>query len=139
MSSGLNRYNLGLFNSGTYSPHIEDISSISQATQAVVQTDEDHSFVIGNQVQFFIPPQYGMRQLNNLKGYVINVPASNQIVVDIDTTTFSAFTIPTPPTYVVYNPAQVTAIGDINTGTQNPGGVVPNPNTIPGAFKNQFP
>lgn len=139
MSSPFNRYNLGLFNSGTYTPFICDISAITQETFPMVTTSIDHSFVIGQQVQFFIPPQWGMRQLNTLKGIVIDIPETNQFVTTIDTSQFDPFVVPTPPQYVVIDPAQVAGIGDINTGNSSPGGVPANPNTVPGAYQNQPP
>lgn len=139
MASPLNRYNLGLFNSGTYYPFTCDISSVSQGLTTTVTTTIDNAFKVGNQVSFRIPPQYGMTQLNGLKGYIISVPSANQIVVNIVSTNFDAFSVPTvtPPT--VIDPAQVVAIGDSNTGSQSPGSVYPIPNTIPGAYYNTFP
>lgn len=139
MASPLNRYNFGLFNSGTYTPFVCDIEDITQEMFPVITTTEDHGFVVGNQVQFFIPPEWGMRQLNGLKGYVITVPQSDQISVNINTTNFDAFEVPSPAQYVVIDPAQVAGIGDINTGTSSPGGIPANPNTVPGAFQNQYP
>lgn len=139
MGIPLDRYNFGLFNSGTYTPFICDISAITQETFPLVTTTIDHAFVIGQQIQFFIPPQWGMRQLNGLKGYVISIPASNQFVTTVDTSTFDAFVTPTPPAFVVIDPAQVAGIGDVNTGTSSPGGVPANPNTVPGSYQNQPP
>ena len=139
MASPLNRYNLGLFNSGTYTPFVCNISAITQEQEALVTTTVDHGFVIGNQVQFQIPPQWGMRQLNGLKGYVTDIPDTDEITVNINTTTFDSFVVPVTPTYVVIDPAQVSGIGDFNFGTLSPGGIPANPNTIPGAYENQPP
>ena len=140
MSGDFTRYNLGLFNSGTYSPIICPISDITQDQFPIVTTTIDHSFVVGNQVQFSIPQAWGMYQLDGLKAYVITVPSPTEIVVNVDTTTFDAFITPTSPNiYVVIEPAQVAGIGDFNTGTSSPGGVIANPNTIPGAYQNQPP
>ena len=139
MGSPLTRYNLGLFNSGTYSPHIEDIDAITQSENALVTTVDDHTFVINQEVQFFIPPQWGMIQLNGLKGFVISIPQSDQFVVDIDTSTFDAFVTPTPPAFVVIDPAQVAGIGDANYGDLSPGGTPVIPSTVPGAYQNQPP
>lgn len=139
MASPLNRYNLGLFNSGTYSPSIVDISAITQSFPALVTTEDNQTFVIGQEVQFFIPPQWGMRQLDQRSGYVSQIVSSTQFRVQIDTTLFDAFVVPTPPEFVVINPAQVAGIGDSNTGNLAPGGRLPVPNTIPGAFQNQPP
>lgn len=139
MASPLNRYNLGLFNSGTYSPIICDISTITNANPCTVTTNSIHSFVVGNEVQFFIPQEWGMTQLSNETGYVLSVITPTQFTVNIDTTLFNAFVTPTPPPFVVINTAQVAGIGDSNTGQLAPGGVLPVPNTVPGAFENHFP
>ena len=139
MGSPLTRYNLGLFNSGTYTPFICNLSAVTTSNPALVTTSITHSFVIGNEVQFFIPPQWGMRQLDQLTGYVLSIPAPNQFTVSIDTTFFDAFVIPTSPPFVVIEPAQVAGIGDSNTGQSAPGGVLPVPNTVPGAFENHPP
>ncbi len=139
MASPLNRYNLGLFNSGTYTPAINDLEDVSQSNPALVTTSEEHNYVINQQVQFFIPPQWGMRQLNKLKGYILSIPSENEFVVNINTSQFDAFVIPTPPAFVVIDPAQVAGIGDANTGTVAPGGILPLPQTIPGAYQNHVP
>lgn len=133
------RNNLGLYNSGTYYPFVCDIDSVSQSEIVIVETTVPHGFEIGNTVQFFIPPQYGMRQLNGLKGIVIAIPADDQIEVDIDTSNFDAFVMPTPPAFVVIDPAQVAGIGDVNYGNLSPGGRPILPMTVPGAFLNQPP
>jgi len=140
MSGDFSRYNLGLFNSGTYSPINCPISNITQEVFPSVTTTINHSFVVGNQVQFSIPQAWGMYQLDGLKAYVITVPAINEFVVNVNTTTFNAFVVPTPPNeFVVIDPAQVAGVGDFNTGTSSPGGVIANPNTVPGSYQNQPP
>jgi len=139
MSNSQTRYNLGLFNSGSYTPFLCDITAIVMGQTTLVTTSTSHGFVIGNEVQFFIPEQWGMIQLDERTGYISAIPASNQFVVNINTLGFNPFVTPSPPTYVVLNPAQVSGIGDSNTGTSSPGGIPNNPNTVPGAFQNQPP
>ena len=139
MTTVLNRYNLGLFNSGTYTPAINNLSAVTQANPALITTSVAHNYVFGQQVQFFIPSQWGMRQLNGLKGYVLSVPAPTEFTVGIDASNFDAFVVPSTPTYVVIDPAQVAGIGDFNTGQSSPGGILPNPNTVLGALENQAP
>ncbi len=139
MGSPLTRYNLGLFNSGTYTPFVCDIAAIVTGQNTLVTTSVNHAFVIGQEVQFFIPPVWGMIQLDQMTGYVTAIPTSNEFTVNIDSLGFNAFIIPTPSPFVVITPAQVAGIGDFNTGTVSPGGIPSNPNTIPGAFQNQFP
>ncbi len=139
MASPLNPYNLGLFNSGTYTPAINNLDAVTQANPALVTTEDDHNYVVNQQVQFFIPPQWGMRQLNTLKGYVVTIPTTTTFTVNINTSQFDAFVVPSPPATVVINPAQVSGIGGYNYGQSAPGGVLPLPQTIPGAFENQPP
>ncbi|MGE5685184.1 MAG: hypothetical protein ACM3ZS_08590 [Nitrososphaerota archaeon] len=139
MASPLNRFNLGEFNSGTYTPAIHDIEAITQSNPAIVTTVENHDYVVNQEVQFFIPPQWGMRQLNQLKGFVLAIPADDQFTVNIDTSLFDAFVIPSIPAFVVIDPAEVVGIGDANFGQFSPGGVVSLPQTIPGAYQNHRP
>lgn len=139
MASPLNRYNLGLFNSGTYTPALHELEDVSQSNPALVTTTDDHDYVVNQQVQFFIPPQWGMRQLNQLKGYVLTIPNPDEFTVTIDTSQFDAFITPTPPSFVVIDTAAVVGIGDANYGQSSPGGVVPLPQTIPGAYQNHRP
>lgn len=77
-----------------------------------------------------------MTQLNNLKGYVVSVPSATQIKTTINTSTFDPFVVPMTSTSTV---AQVAGIGDSNTGNAAPGGTLPFPMTVPGAFENQPP
>ena|SRR5271157_2638923 len=130
--------NHGLYNSGTYLPFVCNITAVTQAQQAVVTTAVNHSFLVGNEVTFQIPKQYGMRQLNGLNGSILST-TTNTITVNIDTTQFDAFSVPSVPATVVLDPAQVLAIGDTNSGYQEIGNVVPIPQTIPGSFYNTYP
>lgn len=139
MNSPLNRYNLGLFNSGTYTPAVNDLEAVTQTNPALVTTVEDHNYVVNQEVQFFIPPDWGMRQLDKLKGIVLSIPSPKTFTVNINTSSFDAFIVPSPPSYVVISPAQVTGIGDYNYGELAPGGILPIPLTVPGAFLNHPP
>ena len=80
-----------------------------------------------------------MSQLQHFTGYVLSIITPTQFSVNIDTTFFDPFITPTPPPFVVIDVPQVAGIGDQNTGTSSPGGIIANPNTIPGAFQNQPP
>ncbi|CAB4126524.1 hypothetical protein UFOVP80_23 [uncultured Caudovirales phage] len=133
------RNNLGFYNSGTYTPATINITGITNANPASITTAIAHSFVIGQEVQFFIPPQWGITQLNNQSGYVLSIPTSTSFTVDIDTSTYNVFITPSPATYVVIDKPQVAGIGDANFGQSSPGAVPPNPNTVPGAYQNQPP
>lgn len=118
-----------------YTPFVCDISAVASAgADTLVTTAIDHAFVIGNLIRFQIPQQYGMRQLNQLEAYVISVPAANQLLMNIDTRAFDPFVIPTLPQFVVIDPAQTIPVGDANSGTLAPGGIL-SLRTIPGAYQ----
>lgn len=106
-----------------YLPSNFKISAIAIGTTTTVTTTSSvsapatNNFVVGQRVRFHIPITYGTRELNEKTGFVIAKPASNQVVVDIDSTKFTQFIAspaygPTPP--------QISAIGDINSGQINP-------------------
>ena len=130
-----NRYNLGLFNSGTYTPFACDVTAVTTGETTTITTSQDHSFVVGNLVQFFIPSQWGMTQLDQRKGLVLAVPSATEIEVEIDSREFSSFTTPASPT----QPAQVLSAGDRNYGDLSPGGIPVIPQTVPGSFINVAP
>lgn len=81
-------------------PRNRFIVNITQAVQAVVTTSVDHLLTVGQEVRFNVPVNsqgtalYGMSQINGLLGSIVAVTAST-FTVDIDTTTFTAFQIPT--------------------------------------------
>ena len=139
MSSPFNRYNLGLFNSGTYTPFVCNITAVAQGQQTTLTTAVDHGFVVGNQIQVFIPPQWGILQLNGKKGFVTAIPSATEITVNIDSSIYDAFVPPSVPAYVVIDRPQVSPIGDANFGNLAPSGVLSVPQTIPGAFYNIAP
>lgn len=116
------------------------ISGITRGRQTTVTTTLDMDYVIGQLIRFIIPPSFGIRQLNERQGYVIDIPASNQVKVDIDSIGMDAYVSSSATTK-----AQILAIGDINSGyTSTTGRSIPTVNgntqiTTPGAFINISP
>lgn len=139
MSNPNTPYNLGLFNSGTYTPPVSTITAISTGNPTTITTSDANSFVVGQEIQFFIPPLWGISQINNVTGYVVGITSSTQFTVNIDSTNFDSFITPSPPEFVVIDYPQVAGIGDANTGSLSPGGKTALPNTVPGSFQNQPP
>ena len=133
--------NFGDYPTGIFYPFVCGITAITpQGTQTLVTTDIDNAFVVGNQVQFQIPRQWGMRQLNQLKGYVSAVPDVDDILVNIDTSNFDPFVVPTPTPGVVIDPAQVLLSGNYNNGQLYPSGVPVLQIQIPGSYNvTEFP
>ena len=79
------------------------ITNISQAASAVVSVSVDPSnyYVVGNKIHFSVPSSFGMKEINQLTGTItaINIAATTNtaaynVVVDIDSTAFTAFTFP---------------------------------------------
>lgn len=96
-----------------YLPSVFFISAISLGLTTTVTTSVNHNYVVGQSVRLLIPPTYGSYQLNELTAYVINIPAPNQVILNLNSTNSNAF-IPNP----LYGPIkpQIVAVGDINSG-----------------------
>lgn len=85
-------------------PEFIYITHISQATSAVVSTSVDPSnyYVVGNKIHFSVPSSFGMTQMNGLTGTITalnNSVTTNDsaynVVVNIDSSAFTAFAFPT--------------------------------------------
>lgn len=85
-------------------PRVARVAAVSKASSCVVNLTQDSTFTVGEEVSFRVPTNSGsfttMQQLNNLKGVVTVVtPATattcSQITVNIDTSGFSTFSLPT--------------------------------------------
>lgn len=117
-----------------YKPSRFVINAISLGTETTVTTDEDHNYVVGQLISLRIPEGYGSRQLNGKYGYVTSIPATTQVVVDIDSTNSDTFVNLGTGTF-----AQIVAVGDINNGSINANGNIVADVNIPGSFKNISP
>lgn len=115
-----------------YQPRFYFISTISLGLTTVVTTTVDHDYVIGQEIRIIISPSNGCRQLNEQTGFVLSIPASNQVEVSINSSMnvdpFTSSTAKTQP--------QILAIGDINTGVTNQNGRTSTGTFIPGSFIN---
>lgn len=110
-----------------YFPGTTVISDITLGTTTIIDTASAHNFVVGQEVAFRIPSLFGTTQLNSLPntlvpgspvyGYVIAVTDYNTVVVNIDSTAFTAFNInQTVAQSVGLSFPQIVAVGDVNTG-----------------------
>ena len=97
-----------------YTPFITNITSITNAQQAVVTTVENSPYSVGEIVSFRVSSPYGMTEINNLSGRVLSV-SSNQFTIEIDTLGFTSFVY--PPIGEVVIPAVAVPAGS---------GIVPN-------------
>jgi len=110
-----------------YFPGQTFISAITLGTTTTIDTTDAHNFVVGQEVAFRIPSQWGTTQLNSLPntlvpgspvyGYVIAVTDYNTVVVNIDSSAYTAFnsnqTVASVPGLSY---PQIVAVGDVNTG-----------------------
>lgn len=120
-----------------YQPSVFAITAITLGTTTTIMTLVNHNYVIGQLIRLIIPPTYGSFQLNERQGYVIAIPAANQVVVNIDSSLNVNAFIESPS----YGPTlpQILAIGDINSGPINNSGPTKQSTFIPGSFINISP
>ena len=106
---------------------------ITQAAQCVVAMSVAHDFSVGEYVSFRVPSVFGMDEINNLKGIVQSV-TTYTVTVDIDTSGFTAFAMPTSATVTStpYSPAIILPAGSGPTPSGNPPGV-----SVQAAFDNR--
>lgn len=113
------------------------ISAITLGQTTTVTTTVNNNYVIGQLCRLLVPTQYGSTQLNEQQGYVISIPASNQVVLAIDSSqNVDAFI--SSPTYGPTLP-QIVAIGDVNNGQISSTGNKNNFTYISGSFQNISP
>lgn len=83
---------------GRMYPRRRFIASITNAAQAVVYFTEKNDFTPGEIVAFRVGANWGMDEINNRTARVLTVTNSateSSITIDLDTTGFTAFTLPT--------------------------------------------
>lgn len=112
------------------------ITAIALGSTTTITTSVPNNYVIGQLVRLLISPFYGSSQLNEQTGYVISIPAPNQITIDLNSQLVNPF-IPSPP--FGPTPPQVVAIGDSNSGLISSTGRSLPTTTIPGSFQNISP
>lgn len=109
-----------------YIPYGCAITAVTKASSAVITTAVNHAFVVGQEVYFSVPSNWGMIELDSARyqqqylvpqtAFVTAVTA-NTITVDINSTSFTTFAYPTSAVYATgVTPAYVVAVGDQNTG-----------------------
>lgn len=118
-----------------YEPSRFAISAITLGVTTTVTTSVNHNYVIGQEVRLIIPPSFGSRQLNEVKGNVLSIPAANQVTTNINSSKNVDPFVSSSATTV----AQILAVGDVNTGAINTSGRSPTGTFIPGSFINISP
>lgn len=110
-----------------YFPGETVISAITLGATTTIDTASAHNFVVGQEVAFRIPSQWGTVELNSLPntltpgspvyGFVVAVTDYNTVVVNINSSAMTAFTSnQTTASVPGLSFAQIVAVGDVNTG-----------------------
>jgi tryptophanyl-tRNA synthetase len=76
-----------------FQPALRVVSTITNANPAVVTTTFPHQYITGSIVRINIPLGYGMQQINQMVGE-ITVTGTTTFQISIDSTSFSAFSVP---------------------------------------------
>ncbi len=110
-----------------YFPGTNFISAITTGTTTTIDTTSAHNFVVGQEVAFRVPTIWGTSNLNSLPntvipgspiyGYVISVTDYNTVVVNINSTGYTAFN--SNQVFASFTGEffpQIVAVGDVNTG-----------------------
>ncbi len=108
------------------------IFAITLGQTTTVTATQNMNYVIGQEVRLSIPDGSGCTQLNNTSGFVIRIPTSDSVTLNIDSSVnvneFTTSTARTQP--------QIIAIGDISSGVINSNGRSQTGTFIPGSFIN---
>lgn len=128
-----------------YVPGTAFISALTLSSTTTVDTTAPHNFVVGQEVAFRIPSAWGTTQLNALPnniipgqpiyGFVTAVNSSTEVVVNINSSSYTAFNSNQPfANFVGENFPQIIAVGDVNSGgVQYSGGALyPSPTVYNG-------
>lgn len=94
------------------------IEAITNGFPAQVTTTFAHQYLDGLIVRLYIPEGFGMQQANQLTG-AITVTGDTTFLIDIDTTNFDSFIIPSISAGTSYTCPQVVPTGEINSTLKN--------------------
>ncbi len=95
-----------------FEPDRFEITAATVANQMVITTNADHRYKLNWFVRVEIPEIYGMK-IDFVIGQVVDIPADNQLTVDIDSRQQVAFVVP------VTIPRQVAQVMPISGQTLN--------------------
>lgn len=110
-----------------YQPGASYVSAVTLGSTTTIDTTTAHNFVVGQEVAIRVPSAWGTIQLNSLPnsqipgspiyGYVVAVTDYNTVVVNINSSSYTAFNSNQPfASFPGQQFAQIVAVGDINTG-----------------------
>lgn len=103
----------------TFQRAMRNVLSITQAENAVITTTYDgispanHDYANGLIIRVMVPHGFGMEQINKKLG-IVTVINDTQFSVDIDSTNFDAFLVPSYNPGHFGTPAFVVPVGEVN-------------------------
>lgn len=104
-----------------FMPRMSLIAAITQAEIATVTTTLAHGLLSGEIVRVIVPPGFGMEQINQQTGTIV-VTSPTTFTIDINTTFYDPYVIPTPNPHLAAC-GQIIPIAEINetlkAATQN--------------------
>lgn len=110
-----------------YLPSQLVVSALSLGALTTVTTTTNHNLVVGQEIAFRVPFQWGTTQLNSLPnnlvpgspvyGYVTSVTSNTVFVCSFNSSGYTTFNSnPTVAQTIGLTPAQVVPVGDVNSG-----------------------
>jgi hypothetical protein len=96
-----------------YAPAMRLIQAITQAPHAEVTTSFAHGYISKTVVRIDVPFEFGMQQINQRTGSIV-VTGDTTFTIDIDTSFFDPFSVPSPLPHHLQSWAQVVPIGEDN-------------------------
>lgn len=95
-------------------------AGITQATSCVVSMSVAHNFTVGEKVSLRVPTAYGMSEANN-KTATVTAVSTYTVTLDLDTSGFTAFDLPTSAAYAAgVTPAVIVPAGSGPFPSGNP-------------------
>ena len=117
-AAGASAFSVQKFNyASAYYPRNRLITSITQASSAVITLSVTHGFTAGQSVRIYVPSAFGMTEMNGLSATITAVNTTNNtITVNVNSSSFTAFAFPTSATAAAgVTFAQVVPIGEAAT------------------------
>lgn len=106
----------------TFQPSMRIITAITNSFPAQVTTSFNNQYITGTIVRLIIPDGFGMTQANQKIGTIVIISPTT-FLIDIDTTFYDPFVVPSENPGHYYTKAQVVPIGEVNeilsAATQN--------------------
>lgn len=95
-----------------FQPALRIISAITQANPASVTTSIDHNYTDGQIIRLLVPKHNGMVEINGKTG-TITITGDATFTITIDSTSFTAFTVPVSDPWYINMCPQTIPVGEI--------------------------